>query len=78
MSELQRDGGDSEVSRAMDHDDVSVPAKRCRYCGGWSNSKSPWPLMGTPLANWDPYLPWGRGKAGRAVGDRCKPCMIAA
>lgn len=49
---------------------VAVPAKKCRYCGTWSNTHAPWPLLGTLLAGWHPYIPWSRGKNGRPLGDR--------
>lgn len=57
---------------------LAVPPKKCRYCGTWSTARSPWPLLGTPLAGWDPYIPWSRGKFGKAIGDRCKLCHIVS
>ena len=64
---------ESEVTEA-----VSTGAtKKCRYCGIFSNSPSEWPLMGTPLQAWDPYVPWGRGRGGKPSGDKCKACQIA-
>ncbi len=60
----------------QDGDAPTGPLKKCRYCGSWSNTACPWPLLGTPLQNWDPAIPWARGKPGKVVGDKCKLCQI--
>lgn len=56
----------------------SSAAKKCRYCGCWSTSPCPWPVLGTLLHAWDPHLPWARGKPSKVIGDKCKLCQIVA
>ena len=62
-------------------DEVALPDKyralRCRYCMNWSTSTCPFELLGTLLAAWHPFLPWGRGKRDKPIGDKCKLCVIA-
>ena len=69
MSELEL-GGIADLS-------VGGKTRRCRYCNVWSNEPSPWALEGTPLSNWAPNIPWGRGKRDAPIGSICKPCLIA-
>lgn len=61
-------------------DEVALPDKyralRCRYCMNWSTSTNPFELLGTLLAAWHPFLPWGRGKRDKPIGDKCKLCVI--
>ena len=62
----------------LDEPSAQTVAKKCRYCGCWSNSICPWDLTGTTLSMWAPNLPWARGKGTRPLGDKCKPCTIAS
>ena len=74
------EAGESGMAAALREDDTGELrlARKCRYCGVWSNAPCPWRLAGTILAAWDPDTPWARGKKGAVIGSICKICLIVA